>query len=186
MNPDTAIEECHLADARATRELGRRLAERLSEAPVGARGGALLLLRGELGAGKTCLVQGLAEGLGISEPITSPTFALAQHDPGALDGAAKIGTTVPRALVHLDLYRLEQPAAADELFVQEEEEARAMGAVMAVEWPERLSFVPEGAWTVGLEIVGEQRWARITMDMHSADDSSAAGHPPGGSEGDEA
>ena len=76
--------------------------------------GAILLLSGPLGAGKTSLVQGLAEGLGITEPITSPTFALAQHYP---QGEPQ--------LVHLDLYRLEQPASADELFLQEEEEARA-------------------------------------------------------------
>ena len=65
-----------LADATATRRLGCALAGDLlaaqrDSAPV------LLLLRGELGAGKTCLVQGLAEGLGINEPITSPSFALA-------------------------------------------------------------------------------------------------------------
>jgi tRNA threonylcarbamoyladenosine biosynthesis protein TsaE len=105
----------------------------------------VLLLEGDLGAGKTCLVQGLAEGLGIEEPITSPTFALAQH----YDGRRPAG---PTALVHLDLYRLEQVAAADELFLQEEEEALALGAVLAVEWPERLSFVPAGAWRVRLEI----------------------------------
>ena len=83
--------------------------------------GSILLLIGPLGAGKTSLVQGLAEGLGIDEPITSPTFALAQHYPQ--------GT--PR-LIHLDLYRLEQPSSADELFLQEEEEAIASEALMAV------------------------------------------------------
>ena len=73
---------------------------------------------GPLGAGKTSLVQGLAGALGIQEPITSPTFALAQHYPEG---------TPP--LVHLDLYRLEQAIAADDLFLQEEEEANAMGAL---------------------------------------------------------
>jgi tRNA threonylcarbamoyladenosine biosynthesis protein TsaE len=180
VDPNVAIEVCHLADAAATRELGRRLAERLSAGrtaapagPGGAGGAALLLLRGELGAGKTCLVQGLAEGLGIEEPITSPTFALAQHydtGSGPCAGAA--------ALVHLDLYRLEQPAAADELFAQEEEEARAMGAVLAVEWPERLSFLPEGAWEVRLEIVGEERLARITAGGVCATRSPAGVPPP--------
>ena len=93
------------------------------------RRGSILLLQGELGAGKTSLVQGLAQACGITEPITSPTFALAQHYP---DGNPP--------LVHLDLYRLEAPGSADELFLQEEEEARALGALMAVEWPERLSL----------------------------------------------
>ncbi|MFM7550033.1 MAG: tRNA (adenosine(37)-N6)-threonylcarbamoyltransferase complex ATPase subunit type 1 TsaE [Cyanobacteriota bacterium] len=123
-----------LADAGATRALGAELAERLSAAPS-----PTLLLIGDLGAGKTCLVQGLAAALGIDEPITSPTFALAQHYAGR-----------GGALVHLDLYRLEESAAADELFSQEEEEARASCAILAVEWPERLSFTPAGAWAVTL------------------------------------
>ena len=96
----------------------------------------MLLLQGDLGAGKTCLVQGLAGALGIEEPITSPTFALAQH--------------YGSALVHLDLYRLEQAADADELLAQEEEEARQLGALLAVEWPERLSRLPGEAWLLRL------------------------------------
>jgi tRNA threonylcarbamoyladenosine biosynthesis protein TsaE len=134
----------HLADAEATAGLGRALAALLLErTPAGAI--PLLLLRGQLGAGKTCLVQGLAAGLGIEEPITSPTYTLAQHYGGRRpDGRAT-------ALVHLDLYRLEQPAAADELLQQEEEEAAALGAVLAVEWPERLSQPPQQAWQLELE-----------------------------------
>jgi len=141
-----------LADAAATRALGRELARQWlapkSDPPPGSAAVSppILLLRGDLGAGKTCLVQGLAEGLGIAEPITSPTFALAQHYAGVLpDGS-------PTALVHLDLYRLGQPAAADELLAQEEEEALALGALLAVEWPERLSSPPAGAWLVALEL----------------------------------
>lgn len=129
-----------LADAAATQELGRQLAQQWLALPAGER--PILLLQGDLGAGKTCLTQGLAAGLGINEPITSPTFALAQHYTGR-----------GGALVHLDLYRLEHPAAADELFAQEEEEALALNALMAVEWAERLSFVPEGAWRLHLELV---------------------------------
>ena len=112
---------------------------------------AVLLLSGPLGAGKTSLVQGLAEGLGISEPITSPTFALAQH---YLQGQPP--------LVHLDLYRLESPDAADELFLQEEEEARAIGALMAVEWPERLGIDLPEAWFLELSHHGEGRQAQLT------------------------
>jgi len=152
-----AVGQCHLGDAEATRALGRDLARELLAA-AGRREAPLLLLQGNLGAGKTCLVQGLAEGLGIDEPITSPTFALAQHYRGRLDTSGGARST---ALVHLDLYRLEQQAAADELFLQEEVEARALGAVLAVEWPERLSFTPEGARVVVLTIEGEGRRARI-------------------------
>jgi tRNA threonylcarbamoyladenosine biosynthesis protein TsaE len=128
------ISEQHpLADAAATRALGAALAGRLLAASAGP---PMLLLQGDLGAGKTCLVQGLAAALGIEEPITSPTFALAQH--------------YGSALVHLDLYRLEQAAAADELLAQEEEEARELGALLAVEWPERLSRLPGDAWLLRL------------------------------------
>jgi tRNA threonylcarbamoyladenosine biosynthesis protein TsaE len=135
-----------LADAAATRALGEQLAKRLLAAIEGPSCCGLLLLQGDLGAGKTCLVQGIAAGLGIAEPITSPTFALAQHYAGQLgDGRAS-------ALVHLDLYRLEQPGAADELLAQEEEEACHLGAVLAVEWPERLSQMPSGAWRIQLDL----------------------------------
>ena len=126
---------CHLADAAASAALGQRLAAALAP-------GDLLLLRGDLGAGKTTLVQGLAEGLGIDETVTSPSFALAQHYPGAGERPG---------LVHLDLYRLEDPGSADELFDQEQEEALALGAVLALEWPERLSQPPAGAWRLWLE-----------------------------------
>ena len=133
--PRQQHQQRELRDAAATQALGQELAGHLPP-------GSILLLLGDLGAGKTCLVQGLAKGLGIDEPITSPTFALAQHYQG--QGG--------RALVHLDLYRLELAAAADELLAQEEEEALALGAVMAVEWPERLSVVPPEAWQIRLEL----------------------------------
>ena len=54
--------------------------------------------------------------------------------------------------MHLDLYRLELAVAADELFAQEEEEARALGALLAVEWPERLSVLPAGCWQIQLSL----------------------------------
>jgi tRNA threonylcarbamoyladenosine biosynthesis protein TsaE len=139
-----------LADATATRAFGRQLArDLLSLCRPGSA--PLLLLHGDLGAGKTCLVQGLAEELAIGEPITSPTFALAQHYGGLRpDGVAT-------ALVHLDLYRLDRGCGADELFAQEEEEARALGALLAVEWPERLSALPDDAWRVELTLLDPER-----------------------------
>jgi tRNA threonylcarbamoyladenosine biosynthesis protein TsaE len=132
---DALPRRCRLADAAATTSLGLRLATLLAP-------GDRLLLYGDLGVGKTTLVQGLAEGLGIDEAITSPSFALAQHYPGA---GGRPG------LVHLDLYRLEDARSADELFAQEQEEADALGAVLALEWPERLSQAPLGAWRLRLE-----------------------------------
>ena len=131
-----------LPNPQATRTYGYRLAELLLSAAD--QDGALLLLQGPLGAGKTCLVAGLAEALGIDEPITSPTFALARHYQGRYGDHA-------RDLVHLDLYRLERAAAADDLFWQEEEFMHNQGALMAVEWPERLSRVPDNAWWLELQ-----------------------------------
>ena len=95
----------------------------------------ILLLSGPLGAGKTTLVKGIAKSLRIEEPITSPTFPLSQHYPS--------GST---PLIHIDLYRFDETNAANEFFLQEEEESKAMGALMVVEWPERLSLNIPDAW----------------------------------------
>jgi len=92
-----------LKDLSATRKLGAKLARRLPSSSV-------LLIQGKLGAGKTSLVQGIATGLEITEPITSPTFALAQR---YLDGKYP--------LIHIDLYRLQNTNDANILFLQEEE-----------------------------------------------------------------
>ena len=151
------MREVEVADALATRRLGRDLALLLPG--TGSDGDpVILLLSGELGAGKTSLVQGLADGLGIEEAITSPTFALAHHYLRTGGGG----------LVHLDLYRLEEPGAADDLFAQEEEEARALGAVLAVEWPERLRVLPADAWRISLHLIDREdpeagRTVRISL-----------------------
>ena len=155
-----------LADAAATAALGAKLAALLPP-------GATLLLHGELGAGKTTLVQGLAAALGIDEPVTSPSFALAQHYVGQLsDGRLSDGRLNDcqlsdgraTALVHLDLYRLEDPASAAELFAQEEEEAQALGALLVVEWASRLASLPEPCWQLQLRLANAAnpeagRWA---------------------------
>ena len=108
--------------------LGTRLTKKFPEL-------RLLLLNGPLGAGKTTLVKGIAQSLSIKEPITSPTFPLSQHYPSGSP-----------PLVHIDLYRLEEPNAANEFFLQEEEESKAMGALLVVEWPERLTLPMTDAW----------------------------------------
>ena len=140
--------DCYLHDPQATHALGAQLAQDLPA-------GSILLLSGPLGAGKTALVQGLAAGLGIQEAVTSPTFALAQH----YNLSGQSGLPV---LVHLDLYRLELADAADELFAQEEDLAIGCNALLAVEWPERLSQLPKGAWHLHLAHSGEGRRAQLT------------------------
>ena len=96
---------------------------------------SILLLNGPLGAGKTTLVKGIAKSLKIQETITSPTFPLSQHYPSGSP-----------PLIHLDLYRLEDAKAANEFFLLEEEESKDMGALMVIEWPERLSLPMNDAW----------------------------------------
>ena len=92
------------------------------------RGGEVVLLSGELGAGKTAFVRGLARGVGADpEEVASPTFVLLTSYPGRL------------ALHHADLYRL--AGTGDDLALGLEELPGPRG-VLAVEWAERLSFVP--------------------------------------------
>ena len=112
----------------STIRLGTRLTKNFPDLKI-------LLLNGPLGAGKTTLVKGIAKSLMIKEPITSPTFPLSQHYQSGSP-----------PLIHLDLYRLEDPSAANEFFLQEEEESKTMGALMVVEWPERLSLPINDAW----------------------------------------
>ena len=81
--------------------------------------------------------------------VFNTSLLVAQHYGGSTGSRAT-------ALVHLDLYRLEQPAAADELLAQEEEEAQACGALLAVEWPGRLSRWPAGAWQVELLLLDDR------------------------------
>ncbi|ABX09683.1 tRNA (adenosine(37)-N6)-threonylcarbamoyltransferase complex ATPase subunit type 1 TsaE [Prochlorococcus marinus] len=128
-----------LTDLAATIEFGKRLNQVLEDSN-------LLLLKGTLGSGKTSLVKGIAKDLGIIEPITSPTFALSQHY-----------LTGKRALVHLDLYRLEDINAAYELFIQEEEEAKSLKALMVIEWPCRLGRTFNDAWCANLKYSSNER-----------------------------
>lgn len=122
-----------------TEAIGAQLAREL--APDRA-----LLLRGELGAGKTVLVRGLARGLGIDPAeIQSPTYTLVREHRSS---AAR--------LVHLDLYRL----TADEVAAAGFEELLLGPGVKAVEWAERLPFELPGALVVEIERRGEVREIR--------------------------
>ncbi|HRQ79306.1 MAG TPA: tRNA (adenosine(37)-N6)-threonylcarbamoyltransferase complex ATPase subunit type 1 TsaE [Gemmatimonadaceae bacterium] len=98
---------------------------------------AVVALSGELGAGKTTLVQAIAEGLGIREPVTSPTYALV-HEYAA-----------PRGSVHhFDLYRLRDEAQLPQLGW---DEAIAGGGIVLVEWPEHAGHsLPETAQRLAL------------------------------------
>jgi tRNA threonylcarbamoyladenosine biosynthesis protein TsaE len=109
--------ETPVATAVDMHDLGRRLGARL-------RPGDLVLLTGDLGAGKTTLTQGLGEGLGVRGPITSPTFVIARVHPSiAKDG-------IP--LVHVDAYRLGTLDELDDLDL----DATVAESVTVVEWGE--------------------------------------------------
>lgn len=111
-----------------TQGLGRRLARLL-------QGGEVLGLEGELGTGKTSLVQGIAWGLGVEGPVTSPTFTLIQE--------YRILRGPVRRLYHVDLYRLERPVE-EVLGIGLDEILGASGVVTAIEWAERIAaFLPE-------------------------------------------
>ena len=114
------------------------------------RAGDVLLLSGNLGAGKTAFVRGLAEGMGI-EPgdVSSPTFTLVHEYRGGR-----------LTLYHVDLYRLER-AATEDLGL---EELGAGDGVLAIEWPDRLIHALPAAKTLHLEIVDDQT-RRITYSM---------------------
>lgn len=114
---------------------------------IGAQltGGEILLLNGPLGAGKTVFVKGLAAGLGIDpEEVTSPSFTLVNPYVGRLP------------LFHIDLYRLDEGAAAANA-VDLEELLTDQGAVIVIEWAERLGSYPLTAnvWRIGISGDGE-------------------------------
>ena len=130
------------ASPEATRALAASLAQQLEP-------GSVLLLYGDLGSGKTCFCQGLAQGLGLDPAlVTSPTFTLLhEHQGGRLP------------FFHADLYRLASPGACEGLGLEEAFEA----GVCAVEWPERLGpLAPPKAWRVDFTAIGpEQRLIEV-------------------------
>jgi tRNA threonylcarbamoyladenosine biosynthesis protein TsaE len=113
------LAEIHVPTAARMRELGWRLAGLL-------RAGDLLVLTGPLGAGKTTLVQGIGDGLGVRGPVTSPTFVIARVHPSELGSGP--------ALVHADAYRLGSRAEVDDLDL----DADLDSSVTVVEWGEGL------------------------------------------------
>jgi tRNA threonylcarbamoyladenosine biosynthesis protein TsaE len=121
-----------LPDCQATQALGQTLGGHLSP-------GAILLLQGELGSGKTTLVQGLAQGLGITDPVCSPTFTLINE---YLEGR------IP--LYHMDLYRLnpEEVVALD--LERYWNAGETEPGIVAIEWPDRLTSPPHQALTLAL------------------------------------
>ena len=134
-----------LAEAEATRSLGVKFGQLLPA-------GSVILLEGDLGAGKTTLVQGIGKGLGITEPIVSPTFTLINEY-----------TKGRSPLYHLDLYRL-QKAEVEALNLESYWEGDEMPlGIVAIEWAERLPYLPESYLRLCLTYSGESgRKAKLT------------------------
>lgn len=103
------------------------------------RGGDVLLLDGEMGAGKTVFVQGLAAGLGISQAPTSPTYAYMNDYDGRL--------------FHYDCYRIETPEQAERLGLADYFD---MGGVCVIEWWQNIApLLPENCKRVRIKKIGE-------------------------------
>ena len=109
------------------------LAARLA---AGLKPGAVIVYRGDLGAGKTAFTRGLARGLGIAEPVTSPTYTIVnEYLTGRLP------------LFHFDMYRLH---SADDLFDIGWEDYLDRGGVCAVEWSENVAEAMDSAIRVSI------------------------------------
>jgi tRNA threonylcarbamoyladenosine biosynthesis protein TsaE len=114
----------NLANAETTRKLGVTLGRSLNP-------GSTILLEGDLGAGKTTLVKGIGEGLGITDPIVSPTFTLINEYPEG---------RIP--LYHLDLYRLDPQSVAELNLEAYTEAIEVIPGIVAIEWAERMPYKP--------------------------------------------
>ena len=134
----TSVQTCSEDETLA---VARDLAARLKP-------GDIVRLSGDLGAGKTTFVRGLAVGLGIDpDAVSSPTFTLVHEYRGGR-----------LALYHADLYRLDN-ATTEDLGLEEE---RVAGGVLAIEWPDRLTHAVPGAIEVAMELTGDTT-RRITV-----------------------
>jgi tRNA threonylcarbamoyladenosine biosynthesis protein TsaE len=125
-----------------TEAFGERFGKRL-------RVGDLVLLTGELGAGKTTFVRGVARGVGSSAPVASPTFQLVRMYAGRVQ------------LAHIDLYRIEKTSELADLGL---DELLDQGAAV-VEWGDRLD-APTAALVHLEHLAGDRRMIRVKRDLH--------------------
>ena len=140
-----------LPDSEATRKFGVALGRSLPA-------GTVILLQGDLGAGKTTLVQGIAEGLGISDSIESPTFTLINE---------YFGGRIP--LYHLDLYRLE-PDEVEALHLESYWDGLEMDlGIVAIEWAEKLPYKPDNYLQISLNYCDKGRQIELIGDCQLQD-----------------
>ncbi len=121
--------EHYSASEQETEAIGAALVQRLGP-------GSIVAFTGDLGAGKTAFVRGMAQGLGITQRVTSPTFTIVnEYEGGRLP------------LFHFDMYRL---SSSDDLFDIGWEDFLLRGGICAVEWSERVADALQGAVLVDL------------------------------------
>ena len=138
----------HTNSAEETQEFAQVLGRKL-------HGGDILLLFGDLGAGKTTFMQGLAKGLGIDHRVTSPTFIIMRK--------FDISEGYIQALYHLDLYRTETDADLEGIGLREILQNHRF--ITAIEWPEKLrSFLPEKRIELHFKTLSEHE-REIEMDV---------------------
>ena len=127
-------------------QLGRDIARTLQV-------GDVLMLHGDLGAGKTTLAQGVAEGLGIDSPVQSPTFTLVrEHEARGMK------------FYHLDLYRLNEPDELEDIGY--ESFIEPVDGVSLIEWPERAGdWLPDRFMLIQIDHLGGDR-RRVTMSTY--------------------
>ncbi len=144
--------------AEETIAVGRELAKFLDPPKV-------MLLRGDLGAGKTTLVKGIAAAMGAAEPeeVTSPTFTLIHEYAGRSVEHAKLGESI--LLYHLDLYRIENQRQLDTLGI---EELMTPQGVLLIEWGEKFpSVTARRDGEIAIETLhGDER--RITLSLRAS------------------
>ena len=146
MNSKSNATEHIIESAAAMQQLGRDIARTLQI-------GDVLMLHGDLGAGKTTLAQGVAEGLGIDSPVQSPTFTLVrEHEARGMK------------FYHLDLYRLNEPDELEDIGY--ESFIEPVDGVSLIEWPERAGdWLPDRFMLIQLDHLGGDR-RRVTMSAY--------------------
>ena len=138
--------------AAETTAIGRQIAETLS-------GGDIVLLTGDLGAGKTTLTKGILGSFGIDEhSVVSPTFTLMQVYPVS---QGKI-----QQLVHIDTYRMEHEDELVEIGI--EDHLNDPGTVMIIEWPEKLKTLLNGKATTNISLAHKEEHQRTIVIKKTA------------------
>ena len=163
-----------------TARVGGRLAAWLAP-------GDMVRVSGDLGAGKTCFIQGICAGLGVAEPVTSPTFTLVNEyygQPGQPGQPGQLGQPGRVPVAHFDLYRLDDPESVLDLGFDEYLDA----CVCLVEWGDKFpGIMPSDAVTVHIEIgAGTRRTLEITGGVELVSDLEAAAQADRADQADQA